>query len=237
MNRFNEYKSSNVLVNSFHEYLLPQMSQLDERNNIHQSFHMKKATYRNTKTEENHSKQNCNSTSISAVPNQYCLFPVTESPCYQSQFIQSADRLSPISTCSSSSCSLSPTYSTNSSFSPIVNTRNQSSNKFQEKKLPLRSSAIDIKQFIETSKQSNCSKNMFCTFCKNNNETEEVYRSHILKDTSGKIVCPILKLHKCPTCGASGEQAHTITYCKKYQNQRKLEFLQKEMNKINNKCF
>ena len=52
-----------------------------------------------------------------------------------------------------------------------------------------------------------------CVFCRNNGEHEDVYTSHQLKDTDGKITCPILKAYTCPICGATGENSHTIKYC------------------------
>jgi hypothetical protein len=63
-------------------------------------------------------------------------------------------------------------------------------------------------------KQRRPKTQMFCAFCKNNNETQEMYRSHILKDTEGKTVCPILQKYNCPICNNNGgEYAHTIRYC------------------------
>lgn len=52
-----------------------------------------------------------------------------------------------------------------------------------------------------------------CGFCKTNGETEAVYSSHVLKERSGKIVCPVLRKYKCPKCGLSGDKAHTAKYC------------------------
>jgi len=53
----------------------------------------------------------------------------------------------------------------------------------------------------------------FCVFCKNNNETESVYSSHVLKDTDGKVVCPALYIYKCPICNNTGHDAHTVKHC------------------------
>jgi protein nanos 1 len=52
-----------------------------------------------------------------------------------------------------------------------------------------------------------------CVFCKNNDEEEEVYKQHILKDLKGRIVCPILRKYTCPICNTKGDKAHTIKYC------------------------
>eukprot|EP00800_Vazella_pourtalesii_P003865 TRINITY_DN1406_c0_g4_i1.p1 TRINITY_DN1406_c0_g4~~TRINITY_DN1406_c0_g4_i1.p1 ORF type:complete len:116 (-),score=15.00 TRINITY_DN1406_c0_g4_i1:225-539(-) len=52
-----------------------------------------------------------------------------------------------------------------------------------------------------------------CVFCRNNGEPESVYKTHILKDAQGKVSCPVLRAYTCPTCGASGDIAHTLKYC------------------------
>lgn len=49
-----------------------------------------------------------------------------------------------------------------------------------------------------------------CVFCKNNNEQPQVYQSHVLKDSEGRITCPILRKYTCPICGVKGDEAHTI---------------------------
>lgn len=56
-------------------------------------------------------------------------------------------------------------------------------------------------------------QNTHCVFCKNNGETAAIYSSHILKDASGRVLCPILRAYTCPTCGTSGDNAHTMRYC------------------------
>ncbi|XP_023941524.2 uncharacterized protein LOC112048276 [Bicyclus anynana] len=55
-----------------------------------------------------------------------------------------------------------------------------------------------------------------CTFCRKNGESSSVYLDHCVKEKIGnkyKVTCPILRALVCQTCGASGDNAHTITYC------------------------
>lgn len=56
----------------------------------------------------------------------------------------------------------------------------------------------------------------FCVLCRNNGEPAHVYNQHILKDGSGRVTCPVLRKYKCPLCGKSGDDAHTIRYCPLY---------------------
>ncbi|XP_064596084.1 uncharacterized protein LOC135462767 [Liolophura sinensis] len=56
-------------------------------------------------------------------------------------------------------------------------------------------------------------RNTVCVFCKNNGETLSVYGSHLLKDSSGRVTCPVLRRYTCPICGTSGDTAHTVRYC------------------------
>lgn len=52
-----------------------------------------------------------------------------------------------------------------------------------------------------------------CTFCKRNGESREYYQGHQLRDENGKLLCPILRAFVCPICGATGDDAHTESYC------------------------
>ncbi len=52
-----------------------------------------------------------------------------------------------------------------------------------------------------------------CKFCKNNGETPELYRSHVLRNPSnGLIICPVLRSHVCDICGATGKQTVLIWF-------------------------
>ncbi|XP_075922379.1 uncharacterized protein LOC142924267 [Petromyzon marinus] len=52
-----------------------------------------------------------------------------------------------------------------------------------------------------------------CSFCLTNGATERVYGSHDLRDTAGRVSCPVLRAYTCPKCGQSGDSAHTLKYC------------------------
>ena len=54
---------------------------------------------------------------------------------------------------------------------------------------------------------------VYCVFCRNNGESLSIYGSHTLKDTYGRITCPVLRRYTCPICRSSGDEAHTIKYC------------------------
>lgn len=61
-----------------------------------------------------------------------------------------------------------------------------------------------------------------CNFCKRNGETSTVFLSHNLRE-EGKVTCPILWKHKCELCGATGDKAHTRSYCFDAAAQRSLQ--------------
>ena len=44
-------------------------------------------------------------------------------------------------------------------------------------------------------------------------EPASVYNSHMLKDFDGNVMCPVLYSYKCPNCGATKKNSHTIRHC------------------------
>ena len=71
--------------------------------------------------------------------------------------------------------------------------------------------------------QSRSVKQQVCVFCRNNGESESFYTSHCLKDSEGKVSCPVLRAYTCPLCGANGDLAHTIKYCPENSQTSKLQ--------------
>ena len=53
----------------------------------------------------------------------------------------------------------------------------------------------------------------YCVFCQNNGAREPLAYTHKIKDSHGRVTCPVLRAYTCPTCGACGDYAHTIKYC------------------------
>lgn len=131
------------------------------------------------------------------------------------------------STCigsNASSRSISPCSTIDSNISNDSNNSNLKVSKCKKKlELPSVKTQVDISKCWE--KIRNPNKIIFCSFCKNNGEPEHIYSSHSLKDLHGKTVCPLLKAYKCPICGESGKNAHTITYCKKFKASKRDQLL------------
>lgn len=73
---------------------------------------------------------------------------------------------------------------------------------------------LEVMAFKERKKALRRAKSKkICVFCKNNGESTSVYTSHVLKDSDGKVSCPVLRKYTCPVCGIYGDEAHTIKYC------------------------
>ena len=78
------------------------------------------------------------------------------------------------------------------------------------------SESDDLSSTSSISDTSRCSPtSTCCAFCKQNGETEKIYRSHKLKAKDGRVICPILRSYICPICDATGDKAHTRRYCLK----------------------
>ena len=56
-------------------------------------------------------------------------------------------------------------------------------------------------------------RNSGCGFCKKNGEPISIYTSHRLHGEHGRVSCPYLRELVCEVCGATGDSAHTRTYC------------------------
>ncbi|XP_075148621.1 RNA-binding protein nanos [Haematobia irritans] len=75
----------------------------------------------------------------------------------------------------------------------------------QNKKIP--------KRYNNGSKNEKYTSAKHCVFCENNNEPEAVVKSHAVRDSLGRVLCPKLRTYICPICKASGDKAHTVKYC------------------------
>ena len=194
-----------------------------------------------TNTQTLFSNSYCNVSQNLSLVSNYNFDPYNQP---QQQHQQQQPQFRPITKKINLSCEDASTSSEYSSFSPSSFESPQSFRKFYNKQkkqtpkkaLPIRSEAVDLSEHIENAKRLKqvTNKTLFCTFCKNNGEKEEVFCSHLLKDSTGKITCPVLKKHVCPICQETGEKAHTITYCKNFQKSKRDQFIQNALDRIIN---
>lgn len=98
---------------------------------------------------------------------------------------------------------------------------------------------IESKPIINKQAVKKLNKKMedYCVFCKNNNEEEVVYKSHTVRDSKGRVLCPILRVYKCPICNADGDDAHTSKYCPKKQIITYEDIARMDARKTKNKYF
>jgi protein nanos 1 len=85
---------------------------------------------------------------------------------------------------------------------------NQEANCTSKSTSPLSATQASLSRLTSLSKLYS-----YCTFCKNNGESEAIYGTHSLKDSNGTVICPILRAYTCPICGENGDNAHTVKYC------------------------
>jgi protein nanos 1 len=121
-------------------------------------------------------------------------------------------------------------YSKPVTLNGLSNDENSISSPFENQyQLPKRSQCVDMSEYIEQARLHRMmgGRPKMCSFCKSNGESQVIYTSHTLKDSTDKIICPILKMYTCPICGATGEAVHTKKYCPLLQKRVRIEMLNK----------
>jgi len=74
--------------------------------------------------------------------------------------------------------------------------------------------AVDPPTIVQTPNRQRVVIWNYCQFCQNNREPEAFYKSHILRDQDGRVICPVLRAYNCPICNnGGGDKAHTKSYC------------------------
>ena len=73
-----------------------------------------------------------------------------------------------------------------------------------------------VRVCTEKQRKQQTHKELWCTFCLKNGERTEMVKSHNLRKPDSNLVeCPILRAYTCETCHATGDYAHTRSYCPK----------------------
>ncbi|XP_015791221.1 uncharacterized protein LOC107367963 [Tetranychus urticae] len=125
-------------------------------------------------------------------------------------------------------------FSSSSSFGPIGTPLSKSSSELTRKlkshpdpaiqSIPMNVPPTLVSNHNTSKRKSRRGSCVECVFCKNNGQPVNFYQSHTLKDTLGRVVCPILFAYDCPIChNGGGPQAHTVRYCPENKPSAKLE--------------
>lgn len=197
-------KSQDSLVSSIRKYVR-QLQKYSDKDKV-------EAKYNQRSKQTIHISDNKTSNENSSL-NSNCYSLWNNSLDLLSEFYSSEESCSE----SSDSLSIMSPSSSYSSFSAVV-----SSTIVPVKKIPeitiIKAKSPHLPKRLENGRKIRTN----CAFCKNNGQPKEVYTTHLLKDPLGNTVCPFLKNYKCPICAATGKNAHTITYCKKFDPSKRI---------------
>lgn len=79
---------------------------------------------------------------------------------------------------------------------------------------PVAPTNVDPPTIVQTPNRQRVVIWNYCQFCQNNREPESFFKSHILRDQDGRVICPVLRAYNCPICNnGGGDKAHTKSYC------------------------